>query len=68
MEGGLSKVEALIAPLLRTILQRRELPTSTTDFDTLLNFVAMQYARVPATRKMLAAPLAVQRKVGSSRG
>lgn len=57
VEDAFAELEAIAAPLIAKITQTRTLPKNTDDWRTLIRFVAIQAARVPATKQMISRPI-----------
>jgi hypothetical protein len=55
-EDAFCAFEGAAVPVMKDIIERRAMPTDLDALGMLFNFIAFQAVRVPATRKMIAAP------------
>lgn len=57
VEDAFAELEAISAPIIAKLIQARILPKDPDEWRTLIHFVAVQAARVPATRQMISRPI-----------
>lgn len=57
IENGFSRFETKAAPVIQSIVDTQRFPDKKEDIQTLGYFIALQSARVPATREMISRPM-----------
>ena len=63
VEDALATLEAEAAPIIDRIVDTRTVPASNADWLVLMNFVAIQAARVPATKRLITRPIRREREI-----